>query len=498
MSKSPVLPSGLIVVTDAMSHLETASLGVWVGSGSRDEKPNEHGISHLLEHMAFKGTTRRSARQIAEEIEAVGGDLNAATSRRDDGLLCARAQGRCAARARRALRHSRQSVLRSGRARARAERDRAGNRRGRRRPGRSSCSNICRKTAFPDQPIGRSILGTRESVCALQARRSAHLSVAQLSRARHGGDRRPARSNHADVVDEAEQRFASFSGRRRRCRFRPRSAAARMSKRAISNRRISPSALEGLPQRDPDLYSPAGLRKRAGRRNVVAAVPGSARDARALLFDLLLSTRPIPTPVSSGSMPAPIREDRAGIDAGRDRSSSRAPTETVTEAEVARAKAQMKAGLLMALESSSARAEQLARQIFAWGRPMPLAEIVAKIEAVTVESVRPPGRILIARNRPAIAALGPGKGLEQCGHDRPRVCSERPRWQSGCDGFLSGCQRHRALPRDPGRRRFPARAANVAISRIGLRCASRAATSSRPGSRSGRPTTSPAAASSGG
>src|SRR4030081_1579687 len=74
------LPSGLVVVTDAMAHLETASLGVWVGSGSRDERPDEHGISHLLEHMAFKGTSRRTARQIAEEIEAVGGDLNAATS----------------------------------------------------------------------------------------------------------------------------------------------------------------------------------------------------------------------------------------------------------------------------------------------------------------------------------------------------------------------------------------------------------------------------------
>src|SRR5438034_1752957 len=74
------LPSGLGVVTDAMPHLETASLGVWVGSGSRDERADEHGISHLLEHMAFKGTARRSAREIAEVIEAVGGDLNAATS----------------------------------------------------------------------------------------------------------------------------------------------------------------------------------------------------------------------------------------------------------------------------------------------------------------------------------------------------------------------------------------------------------------------------------
>ena len=74
------LPSGLTVVTDTMPHLETAALGVWAGVGGRDEKPNEHGISHLLEHMAFKGTTRRSSREIVEEIEAVGGDLNAGTS----------------------------------------------------------------------------------------------------------------------------------------------------------------------------------------------------------------------------------------------------------------------------------------------------------------------------------------------------------------------------------------------------------------------------------
>src|SRR6187431_515139 len=74
------MPSGLVVVTDSMPHLQSASLGVWAGCGSRDEHPDENGISHLLEHMAFKGTARRTARQIAEEIEAVGGDLNAATS----------------------------------------------------------------------------------------------------------------------------------------------------------------------------------------------------------------------------------------------------------------------------------------------------------------------------------------------------------------------------------------------------------------------------------
>ena len=161
------LPTGLLVVTDAMPHLETASLGVWVGSGSRDERPDEHGISHLLEHMAFKGTSRRTARQIAEEIEAGGGDLNGnlfASIRtgetsilmqffgaqlngsdsmfsgqfvRDNSLLRARSAGQRAARTRRAIRHPRRSIIRLRGAAARAECHRAGDWGRRGRSGRS-------------------------------------------------------------------------------------------------------------------------------------------------------------------------------------------------------------------------------------------------------------------------------------------------------------------------------------------------------------------------
>jgi predicted Zn-dependent peptidase len=88
-------------------------------------------------------------------------------------------------------------------------------------------------------------------------------------------------------------------------------------------------------------------------------------------------------------------------------------TETLNETEVNRAKAQMKAGLLMALESSEARLGQIARQMLAYGRPIPLEEIVGKIEAVTVESARAAGGALIGRGRPAVAVLGPGRGLER-------------------------------------------------------------------------------------
>ena len=86
--------------------------------------------------------------------------------------------------------------------------------------------------------------------------------------------------------------------------------------------------------------------------------------------------------------------------------------ETLTEAEIARAKAQMKAGLLMALESCSSRAEQLARHILAYGRPQTLDELIRRIEEVSVESTRDAARALLARSRPAVVALGSGRGLD--------------------------------------------------------------------------------------
>src|SRR5690606_36347856 len=74
------LSNGLTVATETLPNLESVALGIWVKSGSRNEREDEHGIAHLLEHMAFKGTSKRTALQIATEIEDVGGEINAATS----------------------------------------------------------------------------------------------------------------------------------------------------------------------------------------------------------------------------------------------------------------------------------------------------------------------------------------------------------------------------------------------------------------------------------
>jgi predicted Zn-dependent peptidase len=402
------LASGLSVVTDRMPHLETASLGVWIGSGSRDEAPDEHGISHLLEHMAFKGTKRRSARQIAEQIEAVGGDLNAATSVESTAYF---------ARVLKAdvplaldvlsdilseptfdpeeLRREQNVIVQEIGATEDAPDDLVFER--------------LHETAFPKQPVGRSILGTPETVRSFN---SARLR-SYLSRNYRAPDMLVAAAGaieHKAIVAEAEKRFASFIG--------PAAPApepahfgggTRVETRDLEQVHIA-LALQGLAVRDEQLYS----------LQVFTNVLGGGMSSR--LFQEVREKRGLCYAIHAFHMPF-SDTGLFGLYAGTDEAD--APelmrvvideianaTETLNESEVNRAKAQMKAGLLMALESSEARMGQLARQILAYDRPIPLDEIVARVDAVTVASARAAGHALIGRGKPAIAALGPGNGLE--------------------------------------------------------------------------------------
>jgi predicted Zn-dependent peptidase len=402
------LSSGLSVVTDRMPHLESASLGVWVGAGSRNEKPDEHGISHLLEHMAFKGTKRRSARQIAEEIEAVGGDLNAATSVESTGYF---------ARVLKAdvplaldvlsdilsdpafdseeLRREQNVIVQEIGATEDAPDDLVFER--------------LHETAFPAQPVGRSILGTPETVRSFN---SARLRSYLTRNYRAPGMLVAAAGavEHAQIVAEAEKRFASFVGP---AAPEPEPAqfggGIRVETRDLEQVHIA-LALQGLAVRDEQLYS----------LQVFTNVLGGGMSSR--LFQEVREKRGLCYSIHAFHMPY-SDTGLFALYAGTDEADASelmrvaidqitVATETLTDAEIARAKAQMKAGLLMALESSEARLGQIARQMLAYGRPIPLDEIVAKVDAVTVESARAAGRVLIERGKPAIAALGPGSGLE--------------------------------------------------------------------------------------
>jgi predicted Zn-dependent peptidase len=402
------LASGLSVVTDRMPHLESATLGVWAGAGSRNEAPDEHGISHMLEHMAFKGTKRRTSRQIAEEIEAVGGDLNASTSAESTGFY---------ARVLKAdvplaldvlsdiltestfdaeeLRREQNVIVQEIGAVEDAPDDLVFER--------------MHETAFPKQPLGRSILGTPETVRSFNSARIR----AYLSRNYRAPDMLVAAAGaveHERIVAEAEKRFASFIG--------PAAPApepahfgggTRVETRDLEQVHIA-LALQGLAVRDEQLYS----------LQVFTSVLGGGMSSR--LFQEVREKRGLCYSIHAFHMPY-ADTGLFALYAGTDEID--APelmrvvidevanaTETLNETEVARAKAQMKASLLMALESSEARLGQIARQMLAYGRPIPLDEIVAKVDAVTAASARAAGRALIGRGRPAIAALGPGNGLE--------------------------------------------------------------------------------------
>jgi len=401
------LASGLTVITDAMPHLETASLGVWVGAGGRDERPDEHGISHLLEHMAFKGTSRRNARQIAESIEAVGGDLNAGTSAETTAYY---------ARVLRADVPLALDVL------ADILTDPAFDEAELKREQNVIVQEIgaaddapddvvfehLQDTAFPRQPLGRSILGTPET---LRSFNPAKLR-SYLTRNYRAPDMIVAAAgavDHANVVDLAEQHFASFAGPAAPlptpAQF---GGGTRIEARDLEQVHLA-LALHGLPVRDPQLYS----------LQVFTNILGGGMSSR--LFQEVREKRGLCYTIYAFHMPY-SDTGMFGLYAGTDQADAAElmkvvvdeinnATATIEEKEIARAKAQMKAGLLMALESSGARAEQLARQILAFGRPIPLEEIVAKIDAVSVESARAAGAALIGRGRLAISALGPGGGL---------------------------------------------------------------------------------------
>jgi predicted Zn-dependent peptidase len=402
------LQSGISVVTETMPHLQTASLGVWVNAGSRDEGRDENGIAHFLEHMAFKGTRRRTARQIAEEIEAVGGDLNAATGvettayyarvlKADVPLaldVLADILSEPAFDREELIREQNVIVQEIG-----AVAD---------TPDDLIFEHL-QLVAFPDQPLGRSILGTAKTVKSFDGGKLRQY----LARNYRGPDMVVAAAGaieHQAVVAEVERRFGSFNGPAspvpEPARF---GGGSHVEKRELEQVHIA-LALPGVPQTDPTLYSLQTFTNVLGG-GMSSRLFQEAREKRGLCYSIYS----FHVPYSDVGM--------FGLYAGTDAADASElmrliveeianTAETISEPEVARARAQMKAGLLMALESSGERIGQLARQMMIYGHPLPLDELVAKVEAVTVESARAAGRALLGRGKAATAVLGLGSGLE--------------------------------------------------------------------------------------
>ena len=401
--RSTTLPNGMTVLTDDMPHLESASLGIWVKAGSRSETKAEHGISHMLEHMAFKGTKSRNALEIAEAIENVGGDLNAATSVEHTGYF-ARVLKEDVALAGDILSDILQNSLFEQNELDREQQVIVQEIGAARDNPDDHVFDLFQSAAYPDQPIGRTILGTVESVNSFNPD-----SIRAYMDRNYVGDRMvicaAGNVDHEALVDIAHDRFHDL-----RSSGAPEPLKANYvggEERLLSDHEQAHIVLgfEGRAYNSDGFYA----------AQILASILGGGMSSR--LFQEVREKRGLCYSVYAFHW-AFADSGVFGIAAstGEQEVTDLLPvvldelhkaTETITDEEVIRVRNQIRAGLLMSLESPSSRAGQLARQQILWGRPIPLQETVDRINRITSDRVKQIAHQLFATDKFSLAGIGP-------------------------------------------------------------------------------------------
>jgi predicted Zn-dependent peptidase len=397
------LKNGLTVISHAMAEVETTSLGIWIGAGSRSETLGEHGVAHFLEHMAFKGTARRSARDIAEEIEAVGGELNAATGV-DSTAYYARVLRKDVPLAldilsdiildprfdRSELSRERDVILQEIAAAMDSPDD--------------IVFDLVQEAAFPDQPVGRPILGTAKSVVRFKR---AHLG-AYLSTHYHGPNMVLAAAgavDHASLVAEAARRLGSFdAGTAPKPERAVYAGGVRRSEKPFEQTHLV-LAFEAPAYRDANYFTAQILAGALGG-GMSSRLFQEVRERRGLCYSIYAFASGL-SDSGTFAVHAAGGPERAHalIDVIREEL-LKAAERGFHEDEIARVRAQLKMGLLAGLESSSARADQLARQILIHGRPLTTAELIEKVEQVQAADVQALVAALLA-SPVSLATVGP-------------------------------------------------------------------------------------------
>ncbi|WP_319411161.1 pitrilysin family protein [uncultured Cohaesibacter sp.] len=418
------LANGMTVVSDQMSHLKSSAVGVWVNAGSRSEKENEHGISHLLEHMAFKGTETRSAVQIVEEIESVGGDVNASTGientsyfvriLEDDLPLAIDILGDILANSvfdEEELEREKQVIIQEIGAAYDMPEDRV--------------FDHILEQAFPDQPLGRTILGTPETVQSfssfdIENYMGSHYHGPNMILSAAGAVR------HEDLVDLGEKAFSGFSKTAPKPLQKAiyRGGESRDLQKDLMEAQVV-LGFEGCPFINDNYYV----------AQLLAAILGGGMSSR--LFQEVREKRGLCYSIYTFHWGF---EDSGlfGIHAatGAEHLDELLPVitgeltrvaEDLTVQELDRARAQIKASLLMGMESPASRAGQLSRQIVLYGRPRLLEEMEETVADVTVDDVRKLAQKIFCSGVPSMASVGPVEKLMRIDEVADRLGAPRPK-----------------------------------------------------------------------
>jgi predicted Zn-dependent peptidase len=382
--KLTTLANGLRIVTEDMPGLKSASAGVWVTAGGRHERPEQNGIAHFLEHMAFKGTKRRSALQIAEEIEDVGGYINAYTSRemtayyarvlKDDVAMALDVIGDIVlnpAFDEADIETERHVILQEiGQALDTPD---------------DIVFDWLQEVSYPDQSFGRTILGPQERVSAftradLQGFVGERYAPGQMILAAAGG------VDHDAIVAQAEGMFGGLAARPalgfEAARF---AGSERREVKDLEQVHFA-MAFDGPGYRHSDVHV-AQIYATAMGGGMSSRLFQKIREERGLCYSIFAQAGASEDAGQITLYAGTSADEIADLMALTMDEMKRA-ADDMSDAEVARARAQMKAGMLMGLESASSRAERVARMLAIYGRVLDVDEVVAKIDAVTTADVR--------------------------------------------------------------------------------------------------------------
>jgi predicted Zn-dependent peptidase len=396
------LPSGLTVVSEKMPRVETVSFGAYVDAGARHETAPENGVSHFLEHMAFKGTAKRDAAAIAREIENVGGHLNAYTSRentafyakvlKEDVGLAADIIGDILSHSTfipDELERERGVILQEiGQANDTPD---------------DIVFDHFQATAYAAQAMGRPVLGTEDTIKHMKRE-----ALTGYMQRHYGGQRMVIAAagaiEHDDLLAMVGQHFADLPDA-----VPANAEGARYTGGEFREERDLDQVhlVFGFPAvaaTDPMTF-PTQLLSTLLGGGMSSRLFQEIREKRGLVYSVYSFVSPF---ADSGlfTVYAGTGEDQAEELVPVALEEFRRVQKDVTEDELNRAKAQLRASLLMSLESTGSRCEQLARQLQVYGRIVPVEETKQKIAAVTVEQVQAAAARMF-RATPTLAALGP-------------------------------------------------------------------------------------------
>lgn len=403
--RTQTLSNGFTIATEFMPNFKTATLGIWITTGSRHETKDQNGIAHFLEHMAFKGTKKRSSFQIAEAIENVGGYINAYTSREITNYYCRILSDDVPL----ALDVISDIILNSTIKDTEVDIERNVILQ---EIGQTNDTpddiifDWLQETAYPNQPYGRPILGPDTNVKGFSRQDLINFTeehyIPNSMILCAAGD-----VDHEALVKLCEKYFlklkkenrgiivpGTFTGGEKRVQKELEQAHFSLSFKSSSIK-------------DSDIFASQIFAVAMGG-GMSSKLFQEIREKRGLCYSIFSS---IDAGFDTGSFTiyAGTSEEKLGELSNVVIDELRKSIDTISQKDLDKARAQIKAGMLMGLESTSNRCERLARTLSVWGRVIPLGETVEKIDQVTLMDLREYAQGIFVDPKSALALYGPIK-----------------------------------------------------------------------------------------